>query len=330
MPKDPAATTIRPATTRRRTGEFELPSGDDWFTPAIDHPEFLRVLWYGREGSIKTTSAATMANTSEAKILVLNAEGGLKVKPLQRRGITVDNIQIYPDPDTSAGHKFVRAELDAIFRRVKADLESKDPSRVWAGTIWDSATELVANVLDEVSDVRVRKLITKLGDPEKVDPFFVDRADYGTMSKMIRDLLRKYLDLPCHWGGTALLRREVEKDTKRPIYGPAVNPGLWTNLLGDPDIVLACVGEDELGPPRALTRGNTRFRAKDRFSCLPRILAVPTFERILGYYDEVLNEDDDPLQKELTPAACKIFDGPKKVIEPDDDTDEDTEDEDDD
>lgn len=314
MPKDTTTPPprLKTATVGRRHHEFQLPT-EGWFTPAVDKPDFLRVMYYGREGSIKTTAASTMANLGQGKVLVLNAEGGLKIKPLESRGVDIESLAVYPNEGTDAGHKFTRGELDAVFRRIASEMRTPG---VWAGTVWDSASRIVNNILDEVQAARVARYERRGMDEDNilVDPWFTDRDDYGVMSKMVKDLLRKYLDLPGHWAGTALLRRDIDKDTKKPMYGPAVNPGLFESLLGDPDFVLAMVGEDELGPARGLTQGNTRWRAKDRFSILPRVMANPTFERIHAYYTGELVEVDDPEQKTLEDAALRSFDGPKKAL----------------
>jgi hypothetical protein len=324
MPKSntpPPPATMRTATVGKRHHEFMLPA-EGWFTPADEKPDYLRVLFFGREGSTKTTSAASMANLGQGRVLVVNAEGGLKIKPLAKRGIDTSGLAIYPPEDAVVGHKFAREELDAVFRRVASEMRTPG---VWAGTVWDSSTRIMGNILDQVQVARVARYERRGMDEDNilVDPWFIDRDDYGVMSKMYRDLLRKFLDLPGHWAGTALLRREVDKDTKKPMYGPSITPGLSESLLGDPDMVIAMVGEDELGPARGLTRGNTRWRAKDRFSVLPRVMAQPTFERIHGYYTGELIEDDDPLQKDLTNAALRSFDGPRTATPAKDEEDDD-------
>lgn len=320
----------RTATTPRKPPKtFNLSEGDGWFTPASEKDEFLKVEYYGREGSTKTTSVSTMANVATGRVLMLNAEAGFKTKPLIRRGIDVDQIMVYPPDDpTHAGHRFFRAEIDAIFRRIKSDLE-KDPTS-WFGTSWDSLSKIVGQILDEARQNRVAKLADRFGaDDSRADPFFTDRDDYGVMSQMVRDLFQKFLDLPCHFAATSLMRRIVDEDTKKTMYGPSVNPALGESILGGPDIVVCTIGEDDLGPARGLTRGNSRFRAKDRFGILPPVMVEPTFERIYRYFKDELTIDTDPLQKLLTPEAAAVFGskgGKKAQAEPE----EDDEDEDDD
>lgn len=328
---DSAKATKKTATTPQKPPKhFTLPDGDGWFTSASEKDEYLKVQYYGREGSTKTTSVATMANVATGKVLMLNAEAGFKTKPLIKRGIEVGQIMVYPPDDPQhAGHQFFRAEIDSIFRRVKADID-RDPNS-WFGTTWDSLSKIVSQILDEARQNRIAKIAARFGaDDHRADPFFTDRDDYGVMSQMVRDLFQKFLDLPCHFAATSLMRRVVDEDTKKTVYGPAVNPALGESILGGPDIVICTVGEDDLGPPRGLTRGNMRFRAKDRFNMLPTVMVEPTFERIYRYFTDELTIEDDPLQKMLTPEAARIFEsrgGKKAQAEPEEDEDDDDDDE---
>lgn len=288
----------------------------DWFVSLDDTEDFLNVVYYGREGSAKTTNSAFMANLADkGKVLVINAEGGLKKVPLRKRGVNTDNIVMWPDPrkHERATHK----GLDQIYRNIKADL-AKDPNS-WAGVVFDSATEIHTAILDSVQAKRVDAARMRGND---VDEDFVDIADYGTMSKLFRDVLRKFRDLNCHFVVTALERRDVDKDTGRPQYGPAVTPGLQSDLLGYVDMVVMCKAEDEDGPFRGLTRANSRYRAKDRFDVLPRVMAEPTFDRLVAYLADELTEESDPLQKQIKGKTKKAQD---KADDPDEDETDDPE-----
>lgn len=275
---------------------YEITSSDDWFVPLEDEEEFLNAVFYGREGSGKSTSLARMtALPGTGKVLVVNAEGGLKVKALRKHGVDTSQIAVWPNK--AKGEKVSFQGLDMLHRRILADLQ-RDPTS-WKGVGLDSATDIFTAILDHVQAKRVHKL--KMAGKD-VDEDFVDISDYGTMSKMFRDIVRKFRDLPCHVVITALERRDVDKDTGKPQYGPAVTPGLMTDLLGYADVVLMCKAADEDGPFRALTRANSRYRAKDRFDVLPRVMAEPTFDRIMAYVEGTLTEDTDPFQDDLGSA----------------------------
>jgi hypothetical protein len=261
--------------------------------------EYLNILFYGREGSGKTTAAVTLANLGQGDVLVVNAEGGLKRNTLKRLGIDTSRIKIWPPQGESITHK----GLDELHRALKADL-AKNPNS-WAGVVFDSATEIVPALVDQVATDRIDKASKRGVNIDAVDQFFTDRSDYGTMSKMFRDILRKFRDLPTHFIITALERRDVDDDTGKVTYGPAVTPGVQADLLGFVDLVLACSAADaeENKPFRALTKSAGKYRGKDRLGVLPRVLVNPTIPRILAYESGELTEENDSMQRELTRPA---------------------------
>jgi hypothetical protein len=177
--------------------------------------------------------------------------------------------------------------------------------------------------LDVVQARRVKRIQDRGVD---VDPDFIDRADYGTMSKLFRDMLRKFRDLPCHFAITALERRDVDDDSGKVQYGPSVTPGLQTDLLGYVDFVIMTKAEDEDGPFRGLTRSNSRYRAKDRFDVLPKIMVDPTFLRVMDYVTGEMDMDDpstDPEQGRYKEKVKK-----SKKDKDDDESDDEGDDED--
>lgn len=295
---------------------------DDWFAPLDDVIDFTNTLLYGREGSGKTSDAARLANAfshlpaSQGKVLVINAEGGLKLRPLKNRGVDTSRIVVWPNPKKH--ERVTHQALDRLHRRIKADLEA-DPDS-WGGVVFDSATEIHTAILDSVQQKRVKTIQNRGQD---VDPDFVDIADYGTMSKLFRDILRKFRDLPCHFVVTALERRDVDKDTGKPQYGPAVTPGLQADLLGYVDFVLMCKAEDEDGPFRALTRANSRYRAKDRFDVLPKVLVEPYLDRVIAYANGELTPESDPEQDRYKAGGADVDKSADVESEDDEDDDED-------
>jgi len=298
-------------------GQTAMNVENDLFSTLDEERDFYKILYYGKEGAIKTTCGSTMANAG--KILVINVEGGLKKKALQGRGVNTANIVIYPKP----GQTPTRAGIVKAINRVAADL-MQDPNS-WYGIFLDSATEITQQVLGAVQVRRVRRL----KDQDKPhDPDFVDIADYGTMSKIVRDILRLLRDIPCHVVISALERRDVDKDTGKPQYGPAISPALATDIMGYVDMVLMNKAPDEDGPARALCRANSRYRAKDRFDVLPRVLAEPTFDRVAGYIEGTLTEETDEIQKSLPSKAIKSQDKADEddLADLDDEDDEDDED----
>lgn len=256
-----------------------------------DVTEHLNILYYGEGGSGKTTNLAFMAN--EGRVLFVNSEAGLKRKPLARLGVNVANIQVYPDPDDPEADISFEA-LEELFWQIKGDLH--DDPKSWAGTAWDSGTEIHKKLLDSIVADQVKKA-EQMGKDR--DRFFIDRADWGQMTEQVRFLLRRYRDLPCHFGVSALERRDQDHDGI-VRFGPALTPALQSDIVGYMDVVCHAtveqVGdEDEY---RGLFRKSGKFSAKDRFGALPRRLVDPNFERVLAYINDDLDEDSDPVMSE--------------------------------
>lgn len=258
--------------------------------------EPINSLYYGDGGTGKTTALASMANLG--KILVVNAESGVKSRPLKERGVDVDQIEVFPGPDESITYD----SLVEQWVRVREELNS-DPE-AYAGVVLDSITEIYKALLDSVVGSAVVRA-TRAG--KERDPFFIDRADYGVMTEQVRSLVRKFRDLPCHFGMSALSRREQDDDGA-VVYQPAVTPALQNDLIGWVDVV--CVtsvasvgGVDEY---RGLFRPHSKFRGKDRISAgaLPKWLVDPTFDRVVAYVDGDLSVDSDPVMAEARERAA--------------------------
>lgn len=282
----------KPAARRPRPKPKTAPAASGLFSALEDVEDFLNLLYWGREGSGKTTDALSAAN--HGRILVINAEGGLKKLALRKRGINLDNVMVYPPQ----GQDLTYEGLQEALLQVKSDL--MDDPQSWYAVIVDSITEVSAAMTAAVSDSRISKARIKGATIDTFDSFFVDRGDYGTSGKMVRTLLRLLRDLPVHFIVTALERRDVDEDTSKVAYGPAIPPGLQSDLLGYMDLVLHTKEPDEDHDYyRALAKRAGKFRAKDRFDALPKVLVEPTVERVLAYLDETLTEERDPLQEVL-------------------------------
>lgn len=243
--------------------------------------ETLNGLWYGEGGTTKTTSVATMAN--EGPVLFINSEAGLKRRPLLERDINIENIRIFPPP----GEELTFENLEEMYWQMKEDLEENPES--WAGTCWDSITEIHKKLLEQVV-INAQRKAENRGQPR--ERFFIDRADYGIMTEQIRLLLRRFRDLPCHFAVTALERRDQDDDGKVQ-YGPAVTPALQSDLIGYVDVVIHTTMEPD--GPWGLTRPVGKYRAKDRIGALPINLPEPTFARVLAYINDEITEDTDEL-----------------------------------
>lgn len=268
-------------------------SEDDLFATLDEVPVHVNGLWWGAEGSTKTTSIASAANFGQ--MMMVSSEGGLIKATLQRRGVKTENLRIYPRP----GEDVTIEGLQAVYKRLATDLD-RDPTS-WFAVGVDSATDITEKLLEASSDERMAKLAKR---NVASDPWFTDISDYGTVGKKMRWFLRRLRDLPCHTLITALSKRDVDEDTGEVTYGPAANEGVQRLLLSYPDLSLACKAPDETRPARALTKEGGRYRCKDRFDLLPKTMVEPTFDRVWRYLQGDLLESTDPLQK-LAPKSGK-------------------------
>lgn len=274
-----------------------------------DADEWISLLYYGREGTIKTTSALQMTRVDRpGKVLLINAEGGAKKTALAKHGVDTSRVVTWPAP----GKRVTFDGLEALFYRLAADLD-KDP-KSWLGVIWDSGTEIVQTVLDQVVEAVIaeqQEIIAKTrgraGNVTVRDRFDNDRDDYRKMSNMVRSLVRKYRYLPCHFVMTALVREDGgDTKGKRAVYGPKFTPALADDILGYMDQVLYCKSTRNKGKPvyYATTVQADDDRAKDRYDALPRELVEPGFDRVLAYIEGDLVAEDDSVQDKMPGGAA--------------------------
>lgn len=270
-------------------------STDDLFVQYDDTEEHLNVLYWGREGAGKTIDIA--AATQLGRVLVINAEGGLKKRALLANGVKTENLVVFPRPGQPLTYRTVE---EAVFR-IKSDL--MDDPQAWFAVVIDSLTELAQAFTDEASDdnFEKKKAINKQWKPGINEEFFTDRSDYGTSTKMVRKIVRILRDAPVHVLMTALERRDVDEDTSKVAYGPSMGPALQGSILGYVDVVLYCKAPDEERDFfRAMTKKVGTARAKDRLGVIPKVLVNPTFPRLVAYNEGTLSEDTDPEQAVLT------------------------------
>jgi hypothetical protein len=267
-------------------------------TKVTDKREFVNLGLYGPGGTGKTSNLATLANLGPT--LFVDVEAGIKRRPLELLGINVNNIELwdYERPLTFN-------QLEDLFDELLRELDS-DPE-AWAGVVIDSGTQTYEALVQESVAYRVPR---NKNHPQKSDPMFIDRDDWGRANGEYRRLLRRFCaDLPCHFGASYLSRRDKDAHTGEVHIGPAVSPGLQPDVIGWPDIVGRCwvdqEGEAFLGTfrPEGVKEG------KDRFSALPTPMVDPTFERIVKYVYDELDFDSDPVQAAWGLAAVDEDEG---------------------
>lgn len=256
-----------------------------WFETLEDSDEFTKVLFYGREGTGKTTAAARAAETG--RVLVINSEGGLKRTALKQQGVDVANIAVWPP----TGVEITARTLEDLHEKILGDL-TDDPD-AWYAIVIDSLTEIHHLLRENATDERVRKSRTV------IDPDFVDRDDYGKMTAQLRKLIRRFRDLPCHVVVIALEKDDEQAEEIRPSLTPALN----TDVLGYMDVVVRFGAPD--GSFRGRIKGTERIRAKDRFGILPDVLANPSLPRIQAILDGDLDPATDPQQVAMNKATAE-------------------------
>lgn len=277
---DPEPAAPAPDATPTKVGPAKAQADLNWFGDLSDEEDFIKILYYGREGVGKTSASVSAAN--HGRILVVNAEAGLKKRPLAQLGIEVKNVMTWPPQGKE--NALTSDGLMVLHERLLADL--RDDPDSWFAVVFDSISEIHQKLREQATDKRVRKVSGS-------DPDWVDRDDYGVMTAQMRKIVRRFRDLPCHVIFTAL---ETD-DEKQNVIRPAITPALCTDVLGYVDVV-ARMGSP-VGDYRARTRALERIRAKDRFSALPNVMMDPNFNRVREYIAGELTEDADPLQEAL-------------------------------
>jgi hypothetical protein len=253
--------------------------------PLSDAPEFLNILWYGEGGTGKTTDLCSMAKLG--KIWVANAESGLKARALRSHGIPIENIEVFPGP----GEVISYDGLEKEYFRIREELHN-DPT-AYVGVGWDSITE----IQQALKDIAVEGSVARAHRAGRErSRWVVDQDNWREVNEQCRQLVRRFRDLPCHFGATALSRREQD-GSSQVTYQPGVTPGLQNDLVGWVDMVCHCSmsivdGDEEYV---GLFRPHGLYRGKDRDRTMPKWVINPTFDRVLEFDQGGLTLDDDPV-----------------------------------
>lgn len=263
--------------------------------PLSDEQDFLRVCYYGNPGSGKTTAVASGARLG--RVLALLSENGMHRKPLEDLGIPTALIE----PVRKVDFDSMR---ESIYK-IRTDLYDEPGS--WSAIVLDSATELTRVWLESIVDGKYQEVErTAAARGESPDPknrFFVSRDYYGQTTQQWQRILRDVADLPCHVAFTAHVRRDVDEDDGMVRYGPDLPPAMQANLMGHVGVLIHTKEAGAFADGRTVLVGYThnsgKFVTKDRLNSLPRVLAFPTLDRVIGYVEGDLTEDNDPVQQEL-------------------------------
>jgi len=256
-----------------------------------DTEDVVKVLYYGEQGTGKTLDLATLGRLGP--IIFVNAEGGIKKRPLRIFDVPAENIIL--EPATSY------EQLEGLYWKLRRQIEANDPSRP-VGINFDSLTE-ITTTLAEVATMRrvhgAKEKADALGivpESEKINPFRTALDDYGIMTVQMRHLARRFRDLPMHVGFSALSKRDVDATGGGEAgdvvtYRPALTPAFGNDIRGYVDIVVATkVASD--GRYVGITKPRYGLMGKDRFGALPVTMVDPTFERIIAIINDELDPDE--------------------------------------
>jgi hypothetical protein len=265
-----------------------------------DEKEPLRVVWYGDPGSSKTTNLTDLAK--RGRITVIDADAGMKGRALRDFDIPLEQIEPYREITYPA--------LDGLFWDLKEAI-ADDPDYC-VGLGLDTATEatqrLLGLIVDQKQGAKIARAEAQGLDSSDIDPFFRDRDFYGTLTEQFRRLLRGWKDIGINLGITAHVRRDVDEETRKVMYGPDVSPAIQGNLMGAMDVIAYCRvdgtwpsgyeagGAEGMDVMVADMRATADHKAKDRFHATPRVMVNPTFTRIIDYVEGALTLDNDEEQ----------------------------------
>lgn len=246
--------------------------------------DYIKILYYGDPGTGKTTHLASLARIGP--VVFVDAESGIKRAAMTKREVPLEMLTV---------ERVVTFEnLEKMFFELKGQLE--DDSDAIAGVAFDSLTEIQKKLMDVILVESVARTQRKGMERSRFDIY---KEDWGVNTEQLRQLTRKYRDLPCHVGFACLPKREQDDDGA-VIYGPALTPAFQTDVMGYVDIIchttVEQVGDEEIFIGDFHRAG--KFIAKDRYGMLPRRLVDPTFDRVVQYVNGELTEDSDPVVNE--------------------------------
>lgn len=257
-----------------------------------DERDYVKIVYYGDPGTGKTTHLAQLARLGP--VVYVDAEAGIKRSAMLKRAVPVEEIT------PIRGVAFEK--LEKLFFDLKGRL-GDDPDAI-AGLCIDSLTEVQKALLEIIVRDSVERTRKKGLDRSQFDIF---KEDWGVNTEQLRQLIRKFRDLPCHVGFACLSRRDQDDDGG-VIYGPALTPAFQTDLMGYVDII--CHTRTMMVPGWGDTdemmlgdfRRAGKYVAKDRFSILPKTLVDPTFDRVVQYIEGTLTEKTDSVMEQARAA----------------------------
>lgn len=235
--------------------------------------EYLNLLIYGEFGAGKTWFGGTAQDHDDtAPLLVVDIEGGTTTL---RHRQDVDVIQVRN-----------KKQLDDTITALE-----KDTDRYYKTILVDSLTEMQKLDMAAVMKAAFNK------NPEKTDIYVPDQRAWGKSGERVREVVRRFKDLPCHTIVTCLGAESKDEKTNVTTYYPSLPGKLRSEIPGFFDIVGWLRVETERGEGNEerlvrylQTTKTNKVNAKDRTGALPPVIKDPTIPML---WDLIHNEQKE-------------------------------------
>jgi phage nucleotide-binding protein len=223
--------------------------------PAIETLKFLNLLIYGPPGAGKTYFGGTAQDHKETTpVLVLDIEGGSSTLR-HRKDVDVVRVTSFKQLVNTW------AQLDKA-----KDIHYKT-------VVLDSLTELQKLDMNDIMASVLNK------DPDR-DPDVPSQREWGKSSNHIREIVRRFRDLPCNVIFTSLDKVVKDDDSGAVHVMPSLPGKLANEVPGFIDIVGYLYTDIDPGKTevirRLLVQPTRKHRAKDRTSALGQVIENPS------------------------------------------------------
>lgn len=246
--------TTQPEQTAESTGSFITSVGA---APAAQAIPFLNILVYGDAGVGKTQYAGTANDhKATAPVLILDVEGG--VATLRKR------------PDVMVVRIKSVVDLMKVYAEIDKALANKLPDAPQTVVV-DSLTELQKLDMNDIMKALLQQ------NPDR-DPDVPSQREWGKSSNHMRQIIRRFRDLPCNVIFTALAKREQDDNTGSVATVPSLPGKLAAEAPAFLDVVGFMYTEiNENRIQRRMLCQPTRTKlAKDRLGVFGEVLNNPT------------------------------------------------------
>lgn len=231
---------------------------------AFEVAQHLNILVQGDAGAGKTYFGGTAQDHElTAPLLVLDMEGG------------TTTLRHRKDVDVKRCHNF--EEFWAAYELLEADA-----GHTYKTVLVDSLTELQKM---DLTDIMV-KVVNKDSDR---DPDVPSMREWGKTTQHIRNVIRRFRDLPCNVVFTVLSKREKDNEGNTVIIPDLPGKLAW-QVPGFVDIVgyLYADVDNDIIERRMQFQPTRKVMAKDRTAALGAVLINPTVSDLL---EKIINSN---------------------------------------